>query len=348
MKVFKHIISALLILVLAHSVGAEEITEIGKNRFGSDTMELNATVATEKIITISSAVNLSGKLDIAASESNKAVFKYRKTLKTSTKSDAIEYARVINVVLEKTANGINIMLQAPNPAPWSGTDYSGVVVGELQLPEDSKIIIDAQYFDLNITGPFKVVENKSSFGRAEVRNITEVLYMATSNQDIYASNITGEINLSTSHADIKVSDVATSGQLAYILNENGSITGENLSGVFDIKNSFGRIRLSELTLVSERSRISGSYCPMNLRIESINNAGLTVRNTNEDIKVFVPNSVAAEFSLRVDSNGEIDVEGLDIKPSLVEKSRLDFESSDGGPRIRMSIRGEGNISIRGN
>jgi len=85
-----------------------------------------------------------------------------------------------------------------------------------------------------------------------------------------------------------------------------------------------------------------------LKIKGINKAGLTVRNTNEDIKIIIPETLAAEFSLRVDTNGEIDVEDLNIKPTLVENSRLDFESGAGGPRIRVSIRGEGNISVRGN
>ncbi len=348
MKKSKYMITAILLLVFSHIVGAEEVKKIGKGRFETNTVELSAPVASEKNISINSAENLSGKIAILATESNRAILKINKTLKTTSLSDAIEYAKVINIVLEETSDGINILLQAPNPAPWSGTDNSGIINGELQIPKDSKIIINAQYFDLNITGPFKVVENKSSFGRAEVENITEHLYLATLNQDIIASNISGEINLTTSHADIKVTDVITSGQLATIVNENGSITGENLSGVFDIKNSFGRIRLSDLTLVSYRSRISGSYSSINLRINSINNAGLTVRNTNEDIKVFVPESLAAEFSLRVDNNGEIDVEGLEIKPTLVENSRLDFETGAGGQKIRMSIRGEGNISVRGN
>ncbi len=348
MKNIKYMAAALLILVFTHIVGAEEVKKIGKGRFGTNEMKLSAPVPSEKNISISSAENLSGKLVILATESNQATFSFIKMLKATSQSEAIEYAKVINVALEETSDGINILLQAPNPAPWSGTDNSGVINGELQIPIDSKIFIDAQYFDLNISGPFKVVENKSSFGRAEVENITELLYLATSNQDIIASNISGEINLTTSHADIKVTDVITSGQLASIVNENGGITGENLSGVFDIKNSFGRIRLSDLTLVSERSRILGSYSPINLRINSINNAGLTVRNTNEDIKIFVPKSLAAEFSLRVDNNGEIDVEGLEIKPMLVENSRLDFETGAGGQKIRMSIRGEGNISVRGN
>ena len=73
---------------------------------------------------------------------------------------------------------------------------------------------------------------------------------------------------------------------------------------------------------------------------------MTVLNTNEDIEVFVPESFPAEFSLRVDTNGEIDVEGLEVKPVLVDSDRIDFISGDGSYRIRMSVRGDGNISVR--
>ncbi|MCP4705463.1 MAG: hypothetical protein GY865_12750 [candidate division Zixibacteria bacterium] len=348
MKIFKYVIALLVILMLSHTVVAEEITKIGKNRFGTNTTKLTSSVASGKIVSITSAENLSGKLTIKATESNQATFAFYKTLKTASKSDAIEYARVINVVLEETTNGVNLILQAPNPAPWSGTDNSGVISGELEIPKNSKININAQYFDLKITGPFGAVENTSSFGRAEIEGISGVLNLATTNQDIIVNNINGEVNLSTSHADIELNNIVSSERPANIQNENGTVTGDNLSGIFDIKNSFGRIRLSGITLLSDKSRISGSYCSINLRINGINKGGLTVRNTNEDIKVFVPESLAAEFSLRVDNNGEIDVEGLEIKPMLVEHSRLDFETKDGGPRIRMSVRGDGNISIRGN
>jgi len=348
MKKAKYAITLLFIFVLAQIVGADEVKKTGKDRYETGIIELTSPVASDKIVSISSAVNLSGRLAITTTDADQAVFVYSKLLKVSSESEAVDYAGMINVVLEKTSTGVNLLLQAPNPAPWSGTDNSGIVAGELQIPKDSRIEIDARYFDLEITGPFRAVESKSSFGQTKVANITEFLYLATSNRDIIVNNISGEINLTTSHADIEMNNLVTAGQPAFIRNENGSITGENLSGVFDIKNSYGRIRLSDLSLVSERSRISGSYSPINLRIIRINNAGLTVRNTNEDIKLFVPESLAAEFSLRVDTNGEIDVEGLEIRPTLAENSRLDFESGAGGPRVRMSIRGDGNISVRGN
>lgn len=335
------------ILLAATFAFGQELTKDGRNRYSSPDITLSSAVASGKIVSISSAINLSGSLNIKAGNGQEATFSYNKILKAPSESEAVDFAGAIDATLERTSQGARLILQSPNPAPWSGTDYSGVIEGELILPQDCRLDIDAQYFDLVITGPFKSCENKASFGRLEVRDITDMLYLTTSNRDIIVRDITGEVSLTTSHADIEINNLSTLGRQAYFINENGSISGDGLSGIFDIKNSFGRIRLADLKLVSERSRISGSYSPVSLDIIGINNAGLTVRNTNEDIRISVPKTLSASFSLRVDTNGEINVEDIEMRPSLVDSNRLDFDTGTGGPRVRMSIRGDGNISIRG-
>ncbi len=341
------IICAVLGIFLCGNISGQELVRVGNNYFSTGLQKLSCGIASDKVISINSAVNLSGTLIIKAEKGEMAGFNFKKVLKVDSESEAVDYARAIDVKLEKTSTGCVLILQAPNPAPWQGSANSGNIEGELTLPENCRIEIDARYFDLEVEGPFIAVKNTPSFGRLEATKISELLSLTTSNQDITVQNIAGEISLITSHANIDIIDMKTSMQPALIENENGDINGENLRGVFDIKNDFGRIKLNNIKLISDRSRISGSYSPIQLNIVGINNGGLTVRNTNEDIKVNVAKSLSAEFSLRVDSDGEIDVEDLPVKPILIDSNRMDFITGEGGPKIRMSIRNEGNINIQG-
>jgi hypothetical protein len=325
----------------------QEISQIGRDRYATDQIELSAEVSSDRKIYVNSALGLSGSLVIKAREASQAVFVYRKLLKTTDKSEAVDYARVIEAKLENTPQGARLLLQAPNPAPWSETDNSGVIEGELLLPVNCQLEIDAIYFDLDISGPLRAVENQASFGRINIENVTEIVTLVTSNRDIMARDIAGDISITGSHAEIMIDNMQSQKQAAYIRNENGSIIVENASGAFDIKNDFGRIKVSNMKFNSERSRFIGSYSPINIEIADIVEGNLTIRNTNEDIYLTVPESISADFSLRVDSNGEINTDGFRVRPTLVDSDRLDFVTGNAGARIRVSVRGEGSIKVQG-
>jgi len=348
MKTARFLLLAVFACILFQSPAkSQDITQIGRDRYGTEPIEVTAEVSPDNKIYINSALGLSGSLVIRAHDTDRAAFKYKKLLKVGSKSEAVDYARVIEVKLENTPQGARLMLQAPNPAPWSETDNSGMLEGELQLPSGSMLEIDAVYFDLDIKGPFRAVENHSSFGRIAVQGITESVNLMTSNRDIMAQDIAGDITIATSHADIRINNVNTGKQAAYIKNENGNIILDNAEGAFDIKNDFGRIKIDDIRFNSDRSRLIGSYSLISVEIAEINEGSLTIRNTNEDIYMSVPKSISADFSLRVDSNGEINTEDFNVRPTLVDNDRLDFISGDATAKIRASIRGNGNIKVQG-
>jgi hypothetical protein len=74
---------------------------------------------------------------------------------------------------------------------------------------------------------------------------------------------------------------------------------------------------------------------------------LVVSNRNEDIDITVPDSLSAFLSLAVDDNGVIEATGFRFTTDLLEANRLNLITGDGTVTISSTIRGEGNIYVRG-
>jgi hypothetical protein len=341
------LLMCLLGLLSINPVWAEEVFPQGEGRYVTKEIQIKTVVSSNDKIIINSTAGLSGKLYIAADSTSQAIFEYKKILKTSSRSEATDYAGTINVSMEETPEGIRILLQTPNPAPWAGSDNSGALEGDLHLPVNCNIEITAPYFDLVIDGPFKAVKSQSSFGRIEVQKITEKLTLAATNQDIVARDIQGDISLTAGNADIRVDNLHSGDKAARIRNESGGIFLNQVSGAINVENSFGKIRLDELSLSGNDNRIIGSYAPIKIQVIELKNADILISNTNEDIELRVEESVSSDFSLTVDSGGEIDAEGFKMLPKRMDSNRMQFTSGKGGSLITINIAGEGNIFVRG-
>ncbi len=337
-----------LVLLISISLSAfgEDVTE-ADGRFATKKTELRTAIIPGTKILINSARHLSGRLYIVADSPGVALFQYKKLLKVDEKSEAVDYADMIDISFEKTPAGLRILLKAPNPAPWSGTDNSASVEGELHLPPNTPLEISADYFDLNIEGPLKSVENMSSFGRLEVQKITDRLNLTTSNQDIIASDISGEIFLATTNADIRIENMNTGETPAQIRNQSGNVNITQAHGAIDIRDSYGKIKLEDIYLTQSGSQIASSYGPVKMTLAEISKADLSMTNSNDDIELQVPEGIAASFDLAVSSEGEIDASGLPMKPIGVDDKTLEFKCGSGGSEIRIKITGDGNIYLKG-
>jgi hypothetical protein len=333
--------------VISVPVQGQEVFEEGRDLYASETMTISSEAASSGVVHVVSSNFLGGKLTITAGEESGVVFEYRELMKTDSRAEAIDYAKVIKASLEAHPDETVLYLQTPNPAPWSGTNNSGRVEGRLGVPPGSRLIIDASYMDLELQGPFRSVESHNGFGRADIEDVTDELNLSTNNRDIIASRIRGAISLTTSHADIILEDVNALDRQAFIRNENGKIVIGRLEGSFDIRNDFGRVNMEDIRLFNSRSSLIGSYTPIKMEIVDVEEAGLTIRNTNEDIDITISSAVDADFSLRVEGSGEINATGFKMKPTLVDHNRMDFVTGEGRSKIRMSVSGKGNINVEG-
>jgi hypothetical protein len=275
------------------------------------------------------------------------LFEYKKVLKAGSESEAADYAGLIEVDVRRTSDGIKLLLQAPNPAPWSGTDDAGMIEGELYLPADCDVEIYADYFDVTMVGPFRSVENRSALGRQDIKNVTERLAISASSRDIKLKDIRGTISVSASNADIRIEGMISETKPARISNENGDISMEAVRGFFSIDGSYGKIRIDDAELTGGMSRITGSQCPIRLTVRDMAESALLIADDYEDVELYVGKAVSAVFSLQVESGGEVHVTGLPARPMDIASNYLRFATGKGGPTVDIDVGGGGNIRIKG-
>jgi hypothetical protein len=344
----RYVICAIVGMLLRAALAvSEEIILQSDGRYATRDIQEKMTFLPGGKVIVNSASGLSGRLYIFADTISEVSFDYKKVFKTSQQDEAAGYDKVIDVTLEKTPEGMRLLLQAPNPAPWEGSDNSGQIEGDLRLPYNCQLEFDAPYFDLIISGPFEKVENKSSFGRLEVQKVYGKVRLSTSNQDILAREISGDITLITSNADIRIDSLATLEEPARIRNENGNVLISGAHGGIDIESSYGKIKADDLYLTGDGSRISGSYGPIRLTLAGIEKSSLVVENTNGIVEIRLPDDISSNFKLSVNANSEIDVYGLDMKPALIGYNQMEFRCGQGESQINVGVESNGNILIRG-
>ncbi len=336
-----------ILLAAMSSSFAEELLPHGENRFITRKTVIAEPVRGDTSFIIQSVLSLSGRLYIIADDTDSMSFEYRKVLKSPRESTAHDYAAAVSVLIEDGPEGMKLLLQAPNPAPWSGRENSAIIEGELHLPEGSRVFLSADYFDVIVEGPLAALENETSLGRIEAGRITEKLNLTTSSRDIVVSNIAGEIALETSSAEIRITDMRAIDKPAYIRNQNGDISLNHCAGGLDVRTQYGKIKGSELIFTNAKVRIDGSYSPIRLKVDSLENADVVISNINEDIDLLLPNEVSADFRLEVGVDSEIDVEDLLFRPTAVNERWLEFKTGSGESDISVEVQGIGNILIAG-
>jgi hypothetical protein len=344
----KSILSGIAIFVILEiPLSADSVFPVGNDRFMSEEIVLESAITSEGKVLISSASNLSGRLNISVGESGKAVLEFRKLLKTGSETEANDYAGLIKADMKESSDGLRVFLRAPNPAPWEGTDNSAKINGRLLLPPNCRIDIDADYFDFIVEGPFKSIENRSSLGRLEVRGITERVNLSSVSEDIVLEDISGEISVATNNADIRINSMTTNSVPARIRNENGSVIIDGLKGGIDVKIDYGKLRISGADLVGLSSSIRAVYSSIKLGAVEVSNAEVDIADVDEDVELTLPADISARMILKVTSDGEIHTANLPVRPTTVDSNRLELIAGGGESLIKVDIEGGGDIVVEG-
>ncbi len=337
----------LALLVLATAAAGQDVHKRENGIFSTDNINASQAIDPNAIIKIASASYLSGELTITTSDSAALQIVYRKVAKAADRSQAIDFIDLISVVVSGRPEAPEVKLRAPNPAPWSGTDYSGRVEAELIVPVGAEVVIEATMFDVKATGPLKGLEIPESLGRIDVQHITASLNVATANRRVTVSDIAGEISISTTNSSIIAEFIEASQGQARFRNEGGDIRIENMIGAINARNRFGRITLEAFEPRGEGSVIRGGSGPILVDIKAMNEGQVVITNRQEDIEIIVPDTMSAFYTLSVGEDGVIEANHFPFTPDLVQRDRLSLQSGDGKVDIRGSIRGKGNIYVRG-
>ena len=337
----------LLLAVTAIPILGQEVTERESGTFATGTIRLARTVAPKAKIVVASAVQLSGSIRIVSHTSDSLLVDYRKVAKASGRSEAIDFIDLISVVVEGRAETPVVKMRAPNPAPWSGTDYSGLVELELTVPSSAEVEIQAPIYDVNVRGPLRALDIPESLGKLEIAKITARLNVTTANRRVILTDISGEISAATTNSSLLAENIACPDEQARFRNDGGDIDIVGMVGTLNVKNSYGRVTVKNWRAKGSSSYIRGASGPVSVEITAMDEGQLVISNRQEDIEISVPDRLSAFYTLSVDDDGIIEATNFTFTPDLVEHNRLNLQSGDGRVDIRGSVKGKGNIFIRG-
>lgn len=337
----------LLLTCLVTTASSQEVFERENGLFVTEEIEAAMPVEANAKILIASAENLSGELTITTAETDSLRVTYTKVAKASTRSQAIDFIDLISVIVEGRLGAPVVRLRSPNPAPWSGTDYSGRIEATILVPHGADVEIAAQTFDVTSRGPLRGLEILESLGRLDISGITERLQAATANRRVMVSDITGKISVATTNSSLIAESINSLEGQARFRNEEGEIQIDGFIGSINARNSFGRITIEDFEPRGEGSYIRGASGPVSVEIVSMSEGQLVITNRQEDIDISVPDSLSAFYTLSVGDDGVIEATNFSFTPDMVQPSRLSLQSGDGQVDIRGTIKGKGNIYIRG-
>lgn len=341
------IVTFAVIVLLIGTVTAQDVFQAGDGSFSTRKLTLNQEIGANNTLIIRAAANLPGKITLTASDSKEVNVIYYKKARAGKKEVAIDYIDLIAVVLDRTPEGSRLEMRSPNPAPWEGGSEWGLVEAEITVPKKSTVKIEASQFDVTATGPFKGLIIPSSLGKIEVTNVLEQLEISTLNRRVIVSDISGAVSISTSNAQLLAHNIAAIDKRARFENENGDIRIEGFSGEIDIENSYGRIYVSDFSVSGKGNNVRGMSGPILLEITEANDAHLRISNRFEDVEISLPEDISASLSLAVDEGSKIDVSDINVKPELIEHNRMKLIAGRGKSIITSSVRGSGNIYVRG-
>lgn len=336
-----------IILVTSPAIRSQEIYEGPSDVFYTDTLTVKLTAHSNGNLVIKSAAHLSGTIYVQKGDDNSILVKYIKRAKAGSRSQAIDFIDLISVSAYDRPSEAIIELRAPNPAPWSETEWSGSVAAVVIVPANSAVEIDAYYFDVNVDGPVRSVVILESLGRLEISHITEKLEVNTANRRINLKDISGNISASTTNSSLIAEQIISPDSPARFGNDGGDIRITDFEGSINAKNSYGRITIEDFRPTGQSSFIRGASAPIVIQVDRMTEGQLVVSNRDEDIDLTVPNDISAFFSLNVGDNGAIEATNFPFTTDLVQRNRLNLISGDGKVDVSGSIRGEGNIYVRG-
>lgn len=336
----------MLVTLMVFNSAAQEVVEESNGLFSTRQQRVVVPMGIGDEIVIRAASTLRGTLEISVGDVEQAELKYYKKAQTKKRSKAVDYIDLLSVQLEQTATAVRLEMRAPNPAPWEGKDQ-GLVEAFLVVPESCSVWIDAAYFDITARGPLSGMTNTTSLGRLDISGVYGQVDLVTANRRIKLQNVAGEVSARTSNSTLLVRNVKCVGSQASFRNDGGDIVIGGIEGGLNVKTSYGRIDIEDFIPTGKRNYIRCSSGPIIVQIASMSEGQLMISNRYDDIELVVPSQLSAVMALAVDEDGKIEVSNFTFKTDLVQDNRLNLQIGEGEGLISCSVRGKGNIYVRG-
>lgn len=336
----------LLCLIFMAFSSADDILHKQGEIYVSNSDAVSIAVKKSERIVVNAAGTLSGQLKIVTG-GDLCTAEYVKRLKTTSASEAENYASMITVECNREDDEVVVSLRAPASAPWSGTDNSAHLDVTLTVPDSSAIEIATAYFDIEAVGPFREFTVDESLSQVSIENVVGEADIKVSNRPLTVKNVVGKLSATNKYGRIRLHNIRTGEETATIVNDNGEIQIDSFVGGLEVSTSYGNIIAEGVTLTGTRNRVKNVSAPITLILDSLTEGRLRVNNHYGPINMKIDGPVDAGFICKIGEESTINAEGFEMEPTLVYDDRLEFDVGTAKAEVRLTARGDGNIIING-
>lgn len=340
------LMAGFIAIALCGQTAAQGLVKSENGLFVTKAVDSTVAMTKRQRLVINAASTLSGQISLTTGGAV-CGYTYKKSLKTPTKVEAAEYAELITVDVEQQRDEIIFNLRAPARAPWSGTGNSGRLEIQIKIPDSSAVRINTAYFDVEAEGPFSEFTVTETLSKVDVRTVRGPLDVHVSNRPLTIKDVRGSVFASNQYSLIRLENIDTGDDMATVRNEHGEISMDMFRGSCDLRNNYDRIVGQRLFLTGSKNRIKNFSGLITLELDSLSTGKLRVNNSYGPISMNVRNRVDAEFICKVDEGSRVIAEHMDMTPTLVYDTRLEFETGDGAAEVRLTTTGNGDITIVG-
>lgn len=339
-------IGAALLTLLVGAATAQTLIKKEDGVFISEKTAGKIAMKPGQRLIINAASTLGGELTLKSGGSD-CQYVYTKLLKTPTKVEAGEYASVISVEAEQQKDAVILSLRAPAQAPWSGSYNSGRLIIDVTLPPKCIIEINSAYFDIDAVGPFSEFLVSESLSKVQVENVSAVTDIKVSNRPLNIKNITGRLSATNKYGRIKLENVDTGEEFGTVRNEHGEIVITGYRGGLDARTSYDQINAQDLFLTGSKNRFKNISAPINVVFDSLVDGTIRINNQYQHVNLEIRNRTDAQFICKAGERSTITADKLDLVPTMVDESRLEFICGRGKAEVRITARESGDITIIG-
>jgi hypothetical protein len=335
-------------LPVAGSLQGQRIEKVTGSRYETEATVVELDPLDFENFSFTSSSYIGGDLRLVNGGGSETKISYRKVLKAASKEQAEDFANYLNLQVEELENELSVAALTESRPPWSGTNFSGRLDIQIELPDnpDLRIYVRTDAYYISVTGPFAAVDISNEFGAVEVSDILSKVKVTTETGSIKVEDCTGPVTVRTSARPIVIANVDSKLGTIKLRNSHGLISLDQVKGELDVRTEFAPIKAQEISLESGRSRLRTESS--NITLEALEVSGdLTLINRHGKIDLVLPETASANFNLRVDEGGRIYTTGIPIEVDLVKRVMLTGKSGDGQHEIDIDMRGVGTISLQG-
>ncbi len=350
-SMIQRLISIFLTVLLCSSVALaqrDRVERVGGDRFETELTTLKFSGGRYTNLSFTGSSYIIGKLSIVSSDKPITTVTCRKTLKADSPEQAEKFAGYIEVSGEELENELSISAETKSVPPWSGTEWSGGVNIEIEVPRNDNLKIDVRttVFTIDITGPFATVDITSSLGDVSIEKITNKIRVSLENGGVSVRDCTGPVTVSTALRPITLTHV--DGKLGSIKlgNTNAKIVLESVRGEIDARCDNAMISGNNVSFEAGHSQLVSENSNIEIDADAVN-GDLTIRGANGKINLSLPANTSASYLLQVEEAGRIYTRELPMAVTVASRTRVIGTSGNRRNKIEVDMSGVGTVTLEG-